>query len=255
MNNMDFELLEEGVYRLKVPFEDLYTSVFALVNGEDSLIFDTATTRSDVENYIIPAVEHLGISPSLIVCSHRHSDHCGGFPHMLRAYGKAVGALYDKTAQYEEGEIRYLNEGDLLLQRFEVLNLKGHSKDSIALYDTKNRVLISCDCLQLHGISKFGTGVTDYRDYKQTLERVKGLMPNRIISAHEFVPLGFSAKGEKEVTRYLSECDQAIENIRSFAENNRHLSDEDITLGYNRSNPQLPPINLGTIRTIRKQCL
>ncbi len=238
-----------------MPFEDIYTSVFALLNGNKLIIFDTATTESDVKTVILPAINILGIEPDFIVCSHQHGDHCGGMRYLLKAYPKAVAALYDKNIEYKGHKTVHLNDGDILLDRFMVLNLKGHTKDSIAFYDLKNKTLISADCLQLNGVSKYGTGVSDYNDYIETLKRVKSLRINNIIAAHDFVPLGNSAFGSCAVDEYLKECENSIENICEFVRKNNMLSNDDIVDSYNLQNAKLPPINIITIISIKKQLL
>ena len=40
---------QEGIYRLKVPFEDLYTSVFLVETPQRLILVDCATTDDDVE--------------------------------------------------------------------------------------------------------------------------------------------------------------------------------------------------------------
>ena len=48
---MDAVFQEEikGIYRLKVPFERIYTSVFLVVSGARAALVDCATTEKDVE--------------------------------------------------------------------------------------------------------------------------------------------------------------------------------------------------------------
>ncbi len=247
-----FELFQDGIYRLKVPFEDIYTSVFALVTSNGSIIFDTATTESDVDDYIIPAINSLGIKPDYIICSHTHCDHFGGVWHLSKVFPNAIIGLNDKNLKFKDYKIQYLNDGDVLLDRFKVLNLKGHTKDSISLYDLKNKSLISVDCLQLNGVSKYGTGVTNFNDYKITLERVKALDLNCIIASHDFVPLGATAVGSKAVREYINECENAVENIRNFANERSMLSNKEIAAEYNRQS-NLPPISYVTVESIRNQ--
>lgn len=53
---------QKGIYRLKVPFDDLYTSVFLVVTPQRLILVDCATTADDVELCIIPALEQMGKS-------------------------------------------------------------------------------------------------------------------------------------------------------------------------------------------------
>ena len=78
-----FQREAEGIYRLKVPFEDLYTSVFLIISEEGRFLVDCATNAYDVDKVILPALEKMGFGLcdiSAIVVTHRHGDHapCSG---------------------------------------------------------------------------------------------------------------------------------------------------------------------------------
>ena len=74
------------IFRLKIPFDDIYTSVFLIKSSEGPILVDCATTAEDVDEYIIPALRLMGYAPSDIRClvlTHSHSDHAGGLPRLL----------------------------------------------------------------------------------------------------------------------------------------------------------------------------
>ena len=58
---MVFEEELKNIYRLKVPFEDLYTSVFLIKTKQGNALVDCATYASDVDDYIVPALSMLGL--------------------------------------------------------------------------------------------------------------------------------------------------------------------------------------------------
>ena len=71
----------ENIVRIKVPFENIYTSVFIVKVDGGILLVDCATTSFDVDEYIVPSIEKLGYNLSDvrgIVITHHHSDHDGG---------------------------------------------------------------------------------------------------------------------------------------------------------------------------------
>ena len=45
------------ILRIKIPYKDIYTSVFLIRTPQGDVIFDTAATDEDVENYILPAIK------------------------------------------------------------------------------------------------------------------------------------------------------------------------------------------------------
>ena len=57
-----FEQEAAGIYRLRVPFEDLTTSVFLLETAKGPVLYDCATTSENVEQVILPALAEMGVS-------------------------------------------------------------------------------------------------------------------------------------------------------------------------------------------------
>ncbi len=190
---MKFILEEDGIYRLTVPFEVIYTTVFALNEGDKWILCDTATTDFDVKNFILPALLDLGATPDYIFISHSHSDHAGGLPSICKAFPHA----------------KIITSPTILLQRFEVIGLKGHSEDSLAIFDTKTKSLLSFDCLQQRGIDKYRNGISDRSTYLKSIERVRNMAVKRIIFSHDYEPCGYSVSGKAEIRKVLDICVKA----------------------------------------------
>ena len=57
-----YSKINENIYRLTIPFKDIFTTVCLIKTDEGALLFDTATYDEDVENYIIPFLDELGIT-------------------------------------------------------------------------------------------------------------------------------------------------------------------------------------------------
>ncbi len=194
-----FEFLDDGIYRLCVPFGNIYTSVFAISNGEKWIICDTATTVFDVKNHILPALRTLGATPDYILVSHSHSDHCGGLPALLTAFPNAV----------------HITNPTVLLNRFEVISLKGHTEDSLAILDMKTRTLLSFDCLQQCGIDKYRDGITDKTEYLKSIDKVKRMDLKQIIFSHDYDPCGYRVSGVKEIANALKICEEYAYNFET----------------------------------------
>ncbi len=74
--------ITENIYRLVIPFMDVYTTIFVIKTPKGAALFDTATYSEDVEQYIIPALEKLEMNAKMlkyVVISHNHRDHPGTF--------------------------------------------------------------------------------------------------------------------------------------------------------------------------------
>ena len=71
----------DGIYRLKIPFDTVYTSVFLIETDKDDILVDCASNARDVDEFIVPALENMGKKMAdikAIVLTHRHGDHAGG---------------------------------------------------------------------------------------------------------------------------------------------------------------------------------
>ncbi len=210
MSEPAFELLEKGIYRLKVPFEAVWTSVFLLRNAHGSLLLDAAATDEDVQKQIVPALGRLGIRPGMILCSHLHEDHSGGMPALLAAFPGAAAGLVDGTQHYA-AEIRRLKDGDLLLGQFRVLQLPGHTPDCMGILDTASNTLLSCDCLQQLGLDKYPTSVPFPAAYHTSIDKLRQLPIAKIIFSHDYEPFGWCVSGSRQIADCYDLCLAAAE--------------------------------------------
>lgn len=186
------EKLYEEAYRIVIPFGDIYTTSFLLARDGKCIIADSGKTDRDAQQYILPQVEEMDLVPEFLLISHAHSDHIGGMRTLREAYQNAnvLGVTENN-----------LKDGDVLLGRYQVLQLTGHTEDSIGVLDLENHVLFSFDSLQLAGISRYRNGVADKVAYQKTICRLQRLKPNGIIASHAYEPYGYKAMGEEEVRR------------------------------------------------------
>ena len=109
--------------------------------------------------------------------------------------------------------------------------------------ENKEKTLLTFDSIQLCGVGRYGSGITDVKAYLETVERVRGLKPEMIITSHDFVPLGFMAKGEKGINEYLDFCVEYTKTTTAFAVKNSKLLPKEIAEKYNSENRHLPPLN------------
>ena len=208
---MRFEPIGEGIFRLKVPFEELYTSVFAVCEGGEIALVDTATTERDVELYVAPALnelaERIGGRLSYILLTHSHGDHAGGAP--------ALSARFPNVPVCSFQEMRFplfhrLSDGEEVMGRLRVVHLPGHTPYSVGYLDLSNRLLLSGDCLQLRGVGKYTRGVSDKEAYFASIQRLESMEIETIVASHDYVPLGSTARGRKEVLQYLEVCRESV---------------------------------------------
>ena len=206
---LDIKKIDNGLFRLYVPFEELATAVFFAVCSDGAAIIDSATTAEDVENYIIPAMNELGIAVEDVRCialTHRHTDHAGGARRLSELLPNA--RLY--SPEPVKTEYIPVSDGDVLPCRLRAMALSGHTSGCVGYVHCDSGTLISGDCLQLFGIGKYRNGVGYPELYRQSVERVRRLELTRIVASHEYDPLGSTANGREEIERFLDICLEAL---------------------------------------------
>ena len=209
---MSIDRIDEGLYRVLIPFEDgITTTVYVVIGDRGVAVIDSATHPSDADDYIIPALDELGIaddSVKYILLSHSHEDHAGGAARLLELLPEAM-----ICASFCRGESRSssLADGEMILDRLRVVALPGHTLDSIAFFDVKTKTLLSADCLQLYGVGKYRRGVGHRASYRDSIDKLRRMDVMKIVAAHEYDPLGSVAVGQAAVAEYLDTCLKAIE--------------------------------------------
>ena len=189
----------EGIYRLRVPFENLYTSVFLIEAEATRILVDCATTAHDVEDIILPALAKLGYVPQKIdtlVLTHRHGDHAGGLDTLL-CHAPHLEVVTD---------IRTLADGILIYP------MGGHTRDCIGVLDTRTGTLISGDGLQGAGVDKYRCYVQEPRMYLETIAGIrKDPRVEHILFSHAYEPWYTDRMmGRTQVLACLDDCLQYV---------------------------------------------
>ena len=169
----------EGIYRLRVPFENIYTSVFLITENEKNILVDCATTPDDVDLHIVPALKALGLETSdisAIVITHKHGDHAGGLERILEL----------------EPRIEVVREARAVTECISTCALNGHTLDCIGILDCRTCTLISGDAIQGAGVDKYRCSLKDKNAYLETIECIRRDIDNgkieNILFSHAYEP-------------------------------------------------------------------
>ncbi len=251
----EFEKIYDNIYRLCIPFEDLFTSVFLIDTEGGAMLIDSGDNANDVNTYILPAVRSLGADVRMLAFTHLHGDHAGGARRLAEVFcNAAICAYSDRIKEIFAGRSTLvLREGDMLLSYVRILQLAGHSRDSIGFLDTRSNILIGGDAVQLYGISRYGCGLGSPSEYIKTLKRLRLMPLAGYIASHDYFPLG--AFSGADTAAYFDEAQRDYNRIAEFVKANMHLADanaiaEAFTEENRRTYVNFPKLNPGTVKAI-----
>ena len=188
------------IYRLKVPFEDIYTSIFFIRTKRANLLVDTATWDSDIDEYLLPALDTLGIKLTdiaYLILTHLHGDHAGGV-NRIRELNPKIEIVRGVAEKLPNG--------------VSVYELKGHTIDLIGVFDEGTGTLITGDGLQGVSVGKYRLSLESKDEYIKTLAKIQAdARIQNILLSHAYEPWGKDgAFGREQVEQIINDCRKII---------------------------------------------
>lgn len=250
------------IYRLVIPFLDIYTTVFFVSTEQGAVLFDTGTYPSDIDGYIVPALKELAITPEslkYVIVSHNHRDHGGGLARFAQLYpDTAIAAGSNSCGERVPGrQILTFGDGDLLMDHLQVVSMPGHTADCIGLLDRRTKTLLSGDALQLYGIygsGDWGANITLIPEHLAMTRRLQQMDMETVIASHDYHPCGFRADGKQEVQHYISQCADALGAIRDFLKQTPETDAQILADRYNAGSglPTVSPRVIAAVQNAMK---
>lgn len=256
----NYEKINENIYRLTIPYKDIYTTVYIIKTSAGILLFDTASYDEDIPGYIEPFLNEIGVTGQnlkYIFISHNHKDHAGGLKALCQKYPEVcIISCCPKLKESYEGVYSFVSPGDndTVLEVLKVVTIPGHTKDAAAIFDTRTKTLISGDCLQLYGIygsGDWGANISLIPEHVCAVNKLKSMDIQTILTAHDYHPCGHIYRGKDEVSYALDCCIEPLKKIKELILNNPLLDDEQVCNIYNSTdNP--PTLGKHVVSSVRE---
>ncbi len=134
---------------------DLDENCYIVENEKNSLIIDPGDNFNLIEEQVkLPVIG--------VLITHRHFDHIGALEQVLDKYKCQMFDYY--STEEEDYKVRDFH--------FSVIQMPGHTEDSICFYFYEDKVLFTGDFLFAGSIGRTDLGGSDV-DMKKSLERIK----------------------------------------------------------------------------------
>ena len=247
--------IAENIFRLTIPYKDIFTTVYLIKRDNGSILFDAASYPEDIEEHVIPFIKSHDTELKYVFISHNHTDHAGGLETLLKYYPsvKVISRSRELKEKFASYDVYCPEDGEEFCEGFKAIAIEGHTYDSMGVYNTESRLLISGDCLQLYGIygsGEWGANIGLVKGHIDAVNKLKGMDIESIYTAHDYHPMGYAYNGKENATKALDFCLEPLyrinELIKAFPEKN----DVEIREIYQKE--KLPTVKLPIFTAVRE---
>ncbi|MGE5518502.1 MAG: MBL fold metallo-hydrolase [Candidatus Dadabacteria bacterium] len=182
-------------------FNPVQENTYLLYNEKgECCIIDPGCYFASEEQEIQHFIKENGLKPVLLLNTHCHLDHIFGnrFIYMqyglqlhihrlekvVLDYGPASGQAWQLPFENYDGELNFINEGDIIRigdDELEVLFTPGHSPGSVSYYCKEGKFVISGDVLFQGSIGRTDLPAGDFKTLEESIKTRLYTLPEDVI--------------------------------------------------------------------------
>ncbi len=129
-------------------------------------------------------IGHIKVPPKAVVVTHHHPDHDGGLAAAIDAWPTAEFIVPSPAGLHGDVQIVIPRDGNLVLDRFQLIETPGHCSPHFSLWDTATRHLFTGDMVLETGTPVAGPPEGSFPEYMHSLRRLIDLQPRRLYPGH-----------------------------------------------------------------------
>jgi glyoxylase-like metal-dependent hydrolase (beta-lactamase superfamily II) len=182
-------------------FSPIQENTYLLSNEfKQCIIIDPGCYFDAEKDQLTQYIEQTGLKPEMLLNTHCHLDHVFGNKHIAEAYRLTLqihekeaplleyapvsGLTYQMPFDNYQGELIYLNEGDIIRlgdDELKVILAPGHSPGSICFYCEKQHFIIGGDVLFQRSIGRTDLPGGDHQTLLNSIEQKLFVLPDETI--------------------------------------------------------------------------
>ena len=121
--------------------------IYTLESSDSAAVFCAVIDPGAEPEIIIDYLKKQNLSADCILMTHGHYDHVTALPQLMAAFPRAIAAIHQNDMSFVNiSGIRQLSDGEVI-GPFLVMNVKGHTKGSVAFFDAEGDILFTGDTL------------------------------------------------------------------------------------------------------------